>query len=231
METELPLTAPTQQPLMLNCPAGVRVRPMFDGERSTFRWNYYSVKNWSHVACASPDGLRALYHAEVCTDVVGYRTQVEPARLKVGRRSVTFEPHLEETLFDGRIIISTFADLLEDHDSGKPEIVEHALAYYAALGIDFRVRGHPEIGHESTADAVEAIQTFRRTRFTDEDIWLVKEAISKQHAVPLAEVRDTFKSPALGFAKLSAMMVHRIIAIDLTHELSPSSPIRLLNSC
>jgi len=230
METELLLDAPTQIPLLsLNSPTGVRTRATFGGERSALRWNYYSVKNGAYVLCASSDGLRALYHAEVCTDVVGYRTYLEPVRLKIERRSPTFAAHLEETLSDGRIVVSVFADVLGDGHPEKPEIVEQLRAHYAASGIGFCVRGRAEFGQETTADAVEAIQTFRRTSVTDADIWLVKDTISNRSNARLAEIRDRFKSPALGFAKLSAMMVRRVVAIDLRQELGPTTPVCMLD--
>jgi hypothetical protein len=212
-----------------NGPAGVRIVSTFGGERSALRWNYYSVKNFGYVACVSADGLRALYHAEVSTDVVGYHTHLEPVHFKVGRRSASFKAHLEETLLDGRIVVSAFADLIDEDDPKQAEAIAGARAHYGALGIGFRVRGRPEIAEQATADAVEAIQTFRRTSFTDDDIWLVKDALGDRSSAPLAELRDCFKSPALGFAKLSAMMVRRVVAIDLHHELGPASAVRLID--
>src|SRR5579859_2893675 len=116
MQTELAITGPTQQPNMINCPTGVRVRQVLNSARTTFRWNYYSVKNRGEVACVSADGLRALYHAEVCTDVVGYSTHLEPVRLKIGRHSAIFKANLEETLADGRLMVSAFSDMIDDDD-------------------------------------------------------------------------------------------------------------------
>lgn len=229
MQTELFLATPTQEPSVTNYPTGVRAIPMLDGERTTVRWNYYSVKNRGYVACASADGLRALYRAEVCTDVVGYRTHLEPVRLLVGRRSMIFKAHLKETLADGCIVVSVFADMIDDDHPMVVETMANARAHYGALGIGFRVIGRPEITEQYAADAVEAIQTFRRTSLTDADIRLVKNAIGERHFAPLAELRDCFKSPALGFAKLSAMMVRRVVAIDLDHELGPTTPIRLID--
>jgi hypothetical protein len=225
MKTELLLMTPTHLPIPLNVPAGVRI----GAQRSGYRWNYYSVKNRGYAACASADGLRALYHAEVRTEVVGYRINPEPVRLKVGLRSVIFKADLEETLSDGRIVVSAFADMIGDDDPKLVETIAGARDHYGALGIGFHVVGRPEITEQSTADAVEAIQTFRRTSFTDVDVWMVKNAIGKRHFAPLAELRDCFKSPALGFAKLSAMMVRRVIAIALDHELGPTTPVRLID--
>lgn len=40
------------------------------GVWSKLHWNYYSVKIGGYVPCASPDSLRAIYHAEVSHEVV-----------------------------------------------------------------------------------------------------------------------------------------------------------------
>lgn len=199
-------------------------------DRSKLLWHYDSIKNGCYVSCASPDTLRAVYHAEVSHDVLRYRTQLEPLRLKIGGQPKTYMPHLEETLLDGGVIVTEITDMFEEGgDHEHAEAVAQARAYYAARGIGFRIRDRSKIAEQSILDAVEAIQTFRRTAVTTDDVARVKVAFGERHYAPLADIRDIFKSPALGFAKLSAMMVRRIVAIDLTRELGPASQVRLLD--
>jgi hypothetical protein len=229
MKTELLPSERTHMPLPLHCPRGVRRRIDFVRERSTFRWNYYSIKNEAYIAYASPDCLRALYHAEVSTDVVGYRTRVAPLPLRVGRQQVRFAAHLEEIMSDGGVVARCFWDLLGRPNSKQSDILEGAFRYYASLGIRFHVVGAPGIEEQNALNAAEAIQTFRHTAITDADICMVKDAIGERPVAPLGEVRDLFNSPALGFAKLSAMMVRRMIAINLSQELGPTTPVRLVD--
>lgn len=198
-----------------------------DRRRCMGSWKYYSVKNGHYVPFASGSLLRALYRAEVSHDVVGYRTEFDPSDLRlVG--PLAYAPFLEETTSDGRLIMTAFLEMSEESaDREYAEAIVKARTHFGARGISLHIRGGPEIDEQPLFDAVEAIQTFRRTPFTDADILLVKDAIGERASAPLGEVRDMFKSSALGFAKLSAMMVRRIVVIDLNQELGPKTPVRM----
>lgn len=224
---QLPL--PPTKPCGLRFPTGLPAPPLRGQGRPAFKDGYYSVKNGCYVPYPSGGGLRALYYAEVCTEVVSYRTHLEPVRLKIGGQSMTYTAHLEETLIDGHIIVTEFMDMLSEDNPARLAAIPHAREHYAGRGVGFRVHGRPASEVQATFEAAEAIQSFRHTRFTYADILRVKSAIGERSSGTLGEVRNLFKSPALGFAKLSAMMVRRIIAIDLTQGLGATTPVRLLD--
>jgi len=208
---------------------GGPIRPILNGRRARPVWNYYSLKNGFSLPCESSNELHALYHAEVSPLVVRYRAQPHTARFVIDGRVREYTPDLEETHGCGRVIITEVKDTFEEEaDPAYTEKLHVARAFYEAQGMTFRILERAEIEARPVFDSVEAIQAFRRTVITAADIFQVRSVIGSLESAPLAEVRDTFKTSALGFAKLAAMMVRRIISIDLERDLGPESPVRLL---
>lgn len=208
---------------------GGPVRPILSGRRARPVWLYYSLKCGTGMPCESGNELHALYHAEVATEVVRYRVQPCTLHFVIGGRVRSYTPDLEETLSDGRVRVTEVKDKFEvDEDPEYAEKLFHAAAYYGAKGQHFRVLERPEIEARPLFDAVDIVQGFRRTAVTVEDVMRIHERFAGREFVQLGEAHETFASAPLGFAKLSAMMVRRIIALDLTKHLSTDTAIRIM---
>lgn len=209
---------------------GGPIRPILNGRRARTAWNYYSMKNGFSLPCESKNELHALYHAEVSHHVVRYRVQPHTARFVVGNGLREYTPDLEETHSDGRVTITEVKEVFkEEADPAYAEKLRVARRFYEDQGMNFRILERADIEAQPVFDSVETIQAFRRTVITAADILQVRSVIGARESAPLSEVRDAFKTSALGFAKLAAMMVRRLICIDLERGLAADTPVRLTN--
>ena len=141
-----------------------------------------------------------------------------------------YTPDREEDLVGGQRRVVEVKDEFEaESDPDYAKKLEYARAVYRLSGKLFCIQERAEIEAQPLFDAVEAVQSFRRTVVTPHDILLIHEMFAGHEALPLAAVRDVFKSAPLGFAKLSAMMVRRLLAFDLTQKLGPETLVRILS--
>ncbi|HVU19455.1 MAG TPA: hypothetical protein VHE09_01915 [Rhizomicrobium sp.] len=188
------------------------------------------MKCGTGMPCESANELHALYHAEVATEVVQFRVQPYTLRFVIGGSVRSYTPDLEETLANGQIRVTEIKDKFEaDGDPDYAEKLHYTAAFCRAKGQIFRVLERAEIETKPLFDSVDIIQGFRRTAVTVDDVMRLNERFAGRSAIGLAEAREIFSSAPLGFAKLAAMMVRRIIAIDLDKQLSAETPVRVLN--
>ena len=208
---------------------GGPIRPVLNGRRSRPVWNYYSMKCGVGFPCESANELHALYHSEVSSAVVRYRVQPHTLRFVIGGRIVSYTPDLEEVLADGGVRTSEVKDKFKaDEDPEYTQKLGHAAAFYAAKGQQFRILEREQIEARPLFASVDIIQSFRRTAVTIEDVNRLFTQFAGRDAITLAEARALFASGPVGFAKLSAMMVRRIISFDLTRGISADTPIYML---
>lgn len=211
-------------------PGGEPIRQITNGRRSRPVGRYYSIKNGRAIPWESRNELHAFYHAEVSPSVVSYRAQPHTLHLVINGVSRFYTPDREEELATGQRHVVEVKDEFEaesDPDYGTK--IEYARAVYRLSGKLFSIQERAQIEAQPLFDAVEAIQRFRRTAVTHQDIFVIREMFAGNEVLPLLTVRDAFKSVPLGFAKLSAMMVRRVLVLDLTHKLGPDTPVRILN--
>jgi len=208
---------------------GRPIRPILSGRRARPVWSYYSLKCGTGLPCESGNELHALYHAEVSTDVVEYRVQPCTMHFTIGGRVRSYTPDLEEALSDGRVRITEVKDRFEaDADPEYSEKLLYAAEYCRARGQLFRIQDRAEIELPPLFDTVDVVQSFRRTAVTINDVMRLREHFSGRDVLPLGQARELFGTAPLGFAKLAAMMVRRIVAIDLTKRLSTETPVQML---
>jgi hypothetical protein len=144
------------------------------------------------------------------------------------RRSYT--PDREDTMSDGRkVIVEVKDDAEAAKEPGYEEKLEYARAVFAALGVGFRIQTKAEIEAQPRFDAVERIQSLRRTLITTEDTLILMQVFAGRTTVALSDFSRAYKSAKLGLAKASAMMIRRTIALDLTRPLGPDTPICLVD--
>jgi hypothetical protein len=218
--------------ILLDHPDGSPVRPITNGRRSRPVGRYYSLKNGRALPWESRNELHALYHAEVSPTVLSYRVQPHKLKLVIDGVERFYTPDREEKLVGGQERIIEVKDAFEaENDPAYAEKIEHARAVYRLSGKIYCIQERQEIETQPLFDSVELIQNFRRTAVTARDILLLHDRFAGRETLALAEVRDLFTSAPLGFAKLCAMTIRRIIALDLTVKLGPTTAVRLLSNC
>jgi hypothetical protein len=75
---------------------------------------------------------------------------------------------------------------------------------------------------------VTEIQSRRMTDYTSADVFRVVESVRHPGEVALGELAQFLGARALGFAKLKAMMVGRIVRIDLAQPIGDASRVVLV---
>jgi len=187
---------------------------------------YYSVKCGRFMAYRSLDELHAFYNAEVDTEVVSYRLRPHTLEFDLYGRPCEYTPSREETLSDGGARIRDVKEALDPaHDSSHTAKLERARLLYRSHGIPFDVEDRDHIEALPSFKIIEHIQAYRRTSATAGDLQCVRETFGDRRSVPFIEVRDRFASAPHGFAKISAMIVRRLVGINLSDGLSHMTPI------
>ena len=80
-----------------------------------------------------------------------------------------------------------------------------------------------------SAVRVRDVQSWRMTEYTNADVFRIVEALRSTGSAALGDLVEHFASRPLGFAKLKAMMVGRIVNIDLTQQIGDATPVALVN--
>ncbi|MNW04103.1 hypothetical protein D3C71_2001390 [compost metagenome] len=75
---------------------------------------------------------------------------------------------------------------------------------------------------------VTDVQSRRMTDYTGADVFRVVEFVRRSDEAALGELAQHLGARALGFAKLKAMMVGRIVRIDLTQPIGDASRVVLV---
>lgn len=73
------------------------------------------------------------------------------------------------------------------------------------------------------------VQPWRFTEHTKADVFKVAHRLQGGASMPLAELSEHLGNPFVGAAKLKAMMVGRIVRLDLSRSLNPNTPVSLLS--
>lgn len=207
------------------------MRPIATGRRHRPVGSYYSVKNGRALAWESRNELHAFYHAEVRTDVVGYLAQPHTWEMNVDGRKLKFTPDLELHLANGGteiIEIKGVFDASADPDySAKLDMVS---LLCNRVGWAFRMVEREALEAQPRFKAIEEIQNYRRTAINTADILLMSSLFAAQDHVVLDDIKRAYPNAVVGMAKAYAMMVRRIIEIDLMHGLSGRSIVRLIDA-
>lgn len=74
------------------------------------------------------------------------------------------------------------------------------------------------------------VEARRVTKYSDTDVFRVVEALGRQSGATLGDVIQNIGSRAEGLAKLKAMMVGRIVRLDLTEQIGDATPVGLVSS-
>lgn len=205
------------------------MRPIATGRRHRPVGSYYSVKNGQALAWESRNELHGFYHAEVRTDVVGYLAQPHTWEINADGRKLKYTPDLELHLASGATEIveikGVFESAVDPDYSAKLDLVS---LLCDRIGRSFRIIDQDALEAEPRFRAIEEIQSYRRTAINTADLLVVFELFAGRDSVSLGEVKQAFFNPMLGMAKAYALVVRRVIEIDIAQGLSDLSPVRLV---
>jgi hypothetical protein len=209
---------------------GLPVRAIVTGRRSRRTGAYFSVKCGYAVPWESGNELRAIYDAEVRTDVVRYRVQPHTLHLGDGKGVRQYTPDLELQLIDGTIeIVEVKGRFIEDADPQYSEKLNAARKVYAITGHKFRVIEYDQC-RDAQSKAVDEVQAYRRVVITPGDTIAIAELFRTEDQLPLGCISLGSGNGIVDRAKLCAMMVRRIVDIDLSKGLRADSMVRLIRS-
>lgn len=190
---------------------------------------YYSQKVGRHVGYESDNEKCGLFRVEVATEILSYREQPHTIEGVIDGELRRYTPDREDRFADGRVeIVEVKDDFEADHDPSYRRKIEHFAEVYDRLGWSFRVTTRAEIKAADTFSTIDVIQRYRRTSFTALDVASVRETFSGRGECALGELLAIFPSSTTGLSKLCAMMVGRVVALDLNSNLAPTSMTRLV---
>ena len=203
---------------------GGPVRLRRNGRRSIANGLYFSVKSGRHLPYESHLELHDLWRAEVDVGVV--RSWPQPFTLTYadGDRLRRYTPDRKDERADGRVEIVEIKEDAADVTTARMQAVEAALS---ARGWSYRVVGRAEIEREPAFSAVRAVQRHRRTALDEADALQVRAMLASGPS-PLSEVVAQLGSGPQPLAKACALMVRRVVAIDLAAGLAPHAQVRAL---
>lgn len=202
---------------------GGPVRLRRNGRSARARGLYFSVKSGRHLPYESQLELHDLWRAEVDVGVV--RSWPQPFTLTYadGDRLRRYTPDRKDERGEGRVQIVEVKETAAEVDAAKARAVEEALA---ARGWAYRIAARAEIEQEPAFSAVRVVQRHRRTALDATDALQVRSALSTS-ALPLGEVVRQLGPGTQALAKACALMVRRVLTIDLSDGLVPTSTVSL----
>lgn len=190
---------------------------------------YYSHKVGRHVGYESDNEKCDFYHAEVLPHVLRYREQPHTIEGCIQGKMLRYTPDREDRLSDGRLEIVEVKDEFEvDKDPAYSAKLDYFAEVYHRLGWSFRLTTRAEIRNPLYFPAIENIQRLRRASYTAADVAAVRKVLGSVGESSLAEVQAVFPSEAIALPKLCAMMVGRIVVLDICSKLEPASTVRLV---
>lgn len=206
-------------------PKGQPIRTIITGRRRITTGSYASRKAGRAFPFEGMNERAFLMHSEVDTSVVDYRAQ----------------PFRFEFVLDGQKR-TYIADAVRLLDSGAVEVVEikndrrflkdpdYALkldcvaAVCQQIGWRFRMIYRENLFEPATLfDNVQDVQSWRLAEYGQADVFRVLDRLDVQGRQALGSLANLVGNRPVGMAKLKAMMVGRIVRIDLSERLSIDS--------
>lgn len=186
---------------------------------------YFSVKCGYGVPWESRNELHSFWSAEVDSNVLRYRAQPHTLEMVIDGRRHHYTPDRQDWMADGRIEIIEIKDTFDrESDDLYAEKIRRAEAIYVGLGFRFRVIARKEIEREPAFRAVQTIQFYRRAQISPQAILHVQRALSLGQR-SLGDVVDAIGPTSTATCQAYAMIVRRLLGIDLSNGLSRSSAV------
>lgn len=190
---------------------------------------YYSQKMGRLVGYESHNEKCDFYRAEIAPHVINYREQPHTIEAEIDGEVRRYTPDREDRFADGRLEIVEVKDEFEaDKDPAYSAKLDYFAEVYERLGWSFRLTTREEIKDPVTFETVENVQRFRRASFTAEEIAAVRRTVGLGGECSLGELFSAFTFEGTALPKLCAMMVARIVILDIGSKLEPTSTVKLV---
>lgn len=212
-------------------PDGAPIRSILTGRRVIVTGFYTSRKAGRALPYEGMNELALLKRCEVDTAVVDYRSQPLRFEIVIGGVKRTYIADCVRLMDDGTI------EVIEAKGSPQqlrqPDYAEKLNAVRSACGrLGWRFRAltgkHLFEPHHLYAN-IDQIQSRRFVRFNGADAYRAAEFIEREGGqTPLGHLTDALGCGPRGLATAQAMMVRRLISIELTKPLSAESFVTLV---
>lgn len=213
-------------------PTGAPIRTIITGRRHVTTGVYVSRKAGRALPYESMNERAFFMHSEVDTEVVDYRAQPFRLEFVLDGRKRTYIVDCVRQLASGLVELVEIKNdrraLREPDYASKLEAVR---TICDRVGWRFRVvfkssLFEPAHVHRNICD----VQSWRLTEYTKTDVFEVAEQLHRAGRMPLARLSGQMGDPVVAAAKLKAMMVGRVVRLDLSHPLNPDTSVSLLNA-
>lgn len=197
---------------------------------------YFSAKCGRHQPWEARTELKAFYWVEASTNVLAYWAQPHTLKFPMDGKLCRYTPDREDALVGGIVeIVEVKNDFDEKKDPQYTRKLDHARAIYESLGYRFRILTIANIEAEPAFTAVQTIQRYRGVAISPASLECVQDALCTG-AVALGQLIEELGGGPLAQATFCAMVVHRVVAIDLSMGLNSDAlvsivPIRPGTSC
>ncbi|WAC59789.1 TnsA endonuclease N-terminal domain-containing protein [Brevundimonas sp. SL130] len=207
------------------------IRSIITGRRVQTTGSYASRKAGRSQVFESMTERAFFMHCEVDTHVVDYRAQPFRFEFHLDGQWRTYIADCVRLLGSGQVeVVELKSDLRDLKDIDYQAKLERVRSLCRQLGWRFTVVRRRHLERNLTVHRnIEFVQQDRLTDFDDLDIYRVTGAL-KEGARPFDEVTNVLGRGVTGAAIVRAMMVARIVDIDLRRPLSGESSVRLLQS-
>lgn len=187
----------------------------------------FSVKNGDHAPWESRNEQHALWHAEMNSGVVSYRAQPHTLRLVMNGRRASYTPDLLLEGTDGAIDIVEVKDAFEEKkDPDYTEKLHRAGIVYRAQGWSFMIVTKAQLEAEPAFSDLELLYRYRKTALQVDHVHAVQMVLA-EGPTNLKTLRRVLPPDPMGMAQLSAMIVHRIVGVDLANGLDDDAVVAL----
>jgi hypothetical protein len=212
-------------------PTGAPIRTIITGRRHVTTGVYVSRKAGRALPYESMNERTFFMHSEVDTEVVDYRAQ--PFRLEfiLDGRKRTYTVDCVRLLADGLIeLVEIKNDRRSLRDLDYASKLEAVQTICDRVGWGFRIvfkssLFEPTHVYRNICD----VQSWRLTEYTKTDVFEVAEQIHGAGPMPLARISEHLGDLVVVAAKLKAMMVGRVVRLDLSRPLNSDTSVSLLS--
>lgn len=210
--------------------SGGPIRTIVTGRRHIVTGSYASRKARRAMPFEGMNERLFFMHSEVDTSVVDYRAQPLRFEFAIDGVARTYIVDCVRLLSDGRIeIVEVKNDRRALRDDHYLEKLDRVAATCTALGWDFRVALREQLENPRVRlENIELIQSRRHTRFTSADVYVALDSIDQAGGrISMGTLAEELGDAHRGRAVLQAMMVHRLVEIDLSKPLGSQSSVSL----
>lgn len=208
-------------------PLGRSVKTVITGTRRYATHEMQSIKS-GHLQSAENDGQFALAKTcEVRTDVVDFLLHPHRVDLESSSGTLSYIPTMARQFEDGAVeIVEMIGRCRRQH---YPEAARReALVEYARRGWRFTEIDHDKACQEFKDAYMNDVYFGRRTAFTSRDhLRLTGRLLAAGGSATLEDAASAIGCRVRGELVLCAMMVRRMVEIDLARRLSSSSTVSL----